>query len=55
MPTTKRKTNETEELAEQMTPVHWQRQDKLLCGAILLLLIANLVVSLLVLGPDLWG
>lgn len=47
--------DETRQLAEQMTPVHWEGKDKVLFSGILLLLVANLVVGILTLGPDLWG
>lgn len=44
-----------EELAEQMHPVPWGRFEKWMASAILLLVVLNLIVGILALGPDIWG
>lgn len=53
MPTTAH--DQTDELNEQMKVVHWGRFEKILGLSIFCLVVANLVVGILALGPDLWG
>ena len=51
MPTHRHRSSD---LTDHVTPVQWRTPDKWLCGGIIVLLVLNLLVGLIALGPDLW-